>query len=90
MQTKSASFIQRNNTAAVWLQYNPILKKGEIGIESDTRKVKLGDGVHTWSDLEYRINNDVDVMYCAGETITISPQNTLSAKLVYEVYSVDE
>ena len=28
---------------------NPILLKGEIGIEIDTNKIKIGDGVKTWT-----------------------------------------
>ena len=32
---------------------NPILLKGEIGIEIDTNKIKIGDGVKTWTQLDY-------------------------------------
>jgi hypothetical protein len=36
-----------------WSNANPILLLGEVGIESDTRKVKVGDGVTHWNDLDY-------------------------------------
>lgn len=45
--------ITRNDTAANWLQNNPILLKGEMGIEIDTNKIKVGDGVTPWSSLSY-------------------------------------
>lgn len=32
---------------------NPILADGEIGLETDTRKIKLGDGVTAWNSLSY-------------------------------------
>ncbi len=44
---------QRNDTAARWTQYNPVLAKGEIGIEIDTAKFKFGDGVTAWNSLKY-------------------------------------
>jgi hypothetical protein len=43
----------RHDTAANWLSVNPLLALGEAGFETDTRKVKYGDGVTVWSDLLY-------------------------------------
>lgn len=43
----------RNGTAAEWTAANPILLKGEQGIETDTNKVKYGDGVTAWISLAY-------------------------------------
>jgi len=43
----------RRDTAANWLSINPILSAGEIGLESDTEKIKLGDGVSDWDELNY-------------------------------------
>lgn len=43
----------RNDTAALWNTKNPILLKGEIGIENDTRKIKIGDGITQWNELQY-------------------------------------
>ena len=43
----------RNDTSTNWTTYNPILAEGEIGIESDTKKIKVGDGVKTWTQLDY-------------------------------------
>lgn len=40
-------------TAAALAAANPVLLKGEIVYESDTRKRKLGDGVTAWNSLPY-------------------------------------
>lgn len=43
----------RNDTAENWTTKNPVLSKGEMGIESDTNKFKFGDGLSKWSELPY-------------------------------------
>lgn len=43
----------RSGTAAAWTAANPVLREGEIGWEVDTKRVKVGDGVTAWADLEY-------------------------------------
>ena len=40
-------------TAAEWTAKNPVLLKGEMGIETDTHKIKVGDGSTQWSELAY-------------------------------------
>lgn len=40
-------------TAAVWTAQNPILQSGELGLETDTRRLKVGDGTATWTALVY-------------------------------------
>jgi hypothetical protein len=49
-----AQIIQmRRGTAAEWTSANPILAEGEIGVEKDTFKWKVGDGVQHWTPLPY-------------------------------------
>jgi hypothetical protein len=43
----------RRDTAANWTAANPILLAGEIGVELDTKRMKLGDGVASWNALAY-------------------------------------
>jgi len=43
----------RRGTASQWTSSNPILAAGEMGVETDTRKVKIGDGTSTWTTLDY-------------------------------------
>jgi hypothetical protein len=51
--TLTALMKQRYDTAANWTAANPTLLAGEIGIESDTNKWKLGDGSTAWTSLGY-------------------------------------
>lgn len=43
----------RNDVAATWTSVNPILAQGEFGYESDTQKIKVGDGATHWVSLPY-------------------------------------
>ena len=43
----------RRGTASEWTTANPILAAGEMGIETDTRKFKFGDGTTPWNTLAY-------------------------------------
>lgn len=49
-----ANLIQlRRGTRAEWNARNPVLAIGEPGVETDTRRVKYGDGHLPWQDLPY-------------------------------------
>jgi uncharacterized protein YoxC len=48
--------LQRRGTAEQWTAANPVLGAGEIGFETDTGKLKVGDNVNTWLDLAYFVN----------------------------------
>ena len=42
-----------------WYDANPQLAAGELAIETDTNRIKIGDGSTNWRDLDYAIvNND--------------------------------
>ena len=43
----------RNDTAENWTNANPLLLKGEMGVETDTGKTKIGNGTAHWEDLKY-------------------------------------
>jgi len=51
--TVPVKMAQRRDTAANWTSANPTLLAGEIGIESDTNKIKLGTGSASWTALGY-------------------------------------
>lgn len=44
---------QRRDTAANWTSKNSVLLDGEIGIEKDTGKAKVGNGSTAWNSLAY-------------------------------------
>lgn len=43
----------RRDTAANWTTNNPVLEDSEPGRETDTGKIKYGDGTTHWNDLAY-------------------------------------
>ena len=57
----------RNDLAATWHSKNPVLNKGEIGIEIDTRKMKVGDGTTAWKALSYMGADANDILAVINE-----------------------
>lgn len=43
----------RRDIASAWTSANPTLAAGEMGLETDTSKFKMGDGVTAWNSLAY-------------------------------------
>lgn len=43
----------RRGTAAEWTAANPTLAQGEMGMETDTYKFKIGTGTTAWNSLQY-------------------------------------
>jgi hypothetical protein len=58
----SALMKQRYDTAANWTGQNPTLLAGEIGIESDTKKWKVGTGATAWTSLVYAIGGTYPIV----------------------------
>ena len=53
-----SSIIQvKRGTAAGWTSANPTLNAGEIGFETDTKKIKVGDGSTAWTSLGYTVTD---------------------------------
>jgi hypothetical protein len=50
----------RRGTAAQWTSANPTLSSGEFGFETDTNKLKCGNGSTAWNSLAY-IATDGDI-----------------------------
>jgi len=48
----------RKGSAAQWTTSNPVLADGEPGFERDTNRLKIGNGVDTWADLDYYVDTD--------------------------------
>lgn len=47
------SILTRGGTAAQWTAANPILAAREVGVETDTGKLKVGNGSTAWTSLAY-------------------------------------
>lgn len=43
----------RRDTSSNWSSVNPTLAQGELGLETNTGKVKIGDGTTAWNSLSY-------------------------------------
>lgn len=62
----------RRDTAERWFLSDPVLFEGEVGVEIDTERFKLGDGVRKWSDLSYFIPED-QISSSPGGPGTVGP-----------------
>ena len=62
-----------------WIQKNPILRLGEPAYSTDVNKLKIGDGIHLWSEIPYLLQTEYEEimealehgMYSAGNGIVI-------------------
>ena len=48
----------RRGNAIDWYNANPVLAEGEICVELDSGKFKIGDGIQNWNDLLYSTGQD--------------------------------
>ena len=73
----------RRDTAANWTLANPILAQGEPGYETDTDKIKYGDGTTVWASLSYfgGAGNDPTAIHSDGsnEILAITEKTALIA-----------
>ncbi len=85
----------RRGGAQEWANSNPTLAQGELGIELDTGRFKIGDGVTAWNTLTYErpvestsntantlVQRDADGNFAAGTiTATLIGNSSTSARL---------
>lgn len=62
----------RRDDAANWTSVNPIPALGEICLEMDSRRFKVGDGILDWNNLPYW-NERPHITTISGTTHTLSP-----------------
>ena len=68
------TFQLKRGTAQRWIEVNPILKQGEPGFEYDTGKLKIGDGIKHWLELDYVGSN-----FNESEIVSVEKLADLSA-----------
>ena len=85
----------RRGGAQEWQNSNPILAQGEFGVELDTGRIKIGDGVTSWNTLRYErpiesvsntantlVQRDTDGNFSAGTiTATLIGNSATSSRL---------
>ena len=71
----------RKGTAALWTAVNPILAEGELGLETDTGKIKGGNGIDAWNSLPYSGSGGGGGHSWGSITGTLSSQTDLQTAL---------
>src|SRR6185295_3405548 len=69
----------RRDTAAGWTSTNPVLAAGEPGLESDTARIKFGDGTTAWSALPYFLGH-VDDRSDASKPVSSAQAGAIAAR----------
>jgi hypothetical protein len=64
----------RRDTAANWTSTNPVLAAGEIGLETNTRKTKFGDGTTAWTSLAYATSGGITSSDTAPSSPSVGDQ----------------
>ena len=63
-------FQLRRGIASEWTSANPILAAGEVGVETDTNKIKIGNGNSGWTSLSYAIGGASGASGITGPYVT--------------------
>lgn len=93
----ASKLIQRKDTAANWTSANTVLSSGEIGVETDTGKIKIGNGTQGWTVLSYAgapmptgtVVGTSDAQTLTNKTINLT-NNTLVANSLQILSSVTD
>ena len=80
MATLKTKLLIRRDTAANWTSSDTQLSAGELGYESDTGKLKIGDGTTVWTHLHYFGESFITITG-TGNTIVDATYNTTSGIL---------
>ena len=69
----------RRGTASEWSAVNPALAAGEVGYETDTGKIKVGNGSTTWNGLPYSSEGPTGPTGLTGATGPTGPTGVAGA-----------
>lgn len=59
----------RRDTSSNWATYNPVLADGEFALETDTRKLKIGNGEQPYNDLAYQEEKTYTLPIATADTL---------------------
>lgn len=90
----------RSDIASEWARVNPVLLKGEVGIEynpavapSEGRviKIKIGDGTTAWNALGYVADYDASIAAINGQITTLNGADTVTGSVSQKIKAaIDE
>jgi len=66
----------RRGNSSAWTSADPTLEPGEIGVESDTGKFKIGDGSTAWTTLAYAATRPTDLTNTVDDYVRIADVGT--------------
>ena len=77
----------RSDTAANWTSVNSTLAQGEIGLETDTNRIKIGNGSTAWVSLAYASWTTVSPAFTSNPTAPTQTRDDNSTKLATTAYA---
>lgn len=81
-KTLNTRIIIRNDTSTNWtINKNKVLLKGEIGLETDTGKYKVGDGSTTWENLTYYKHIADGTIFGLVDDVKVDGTSVVSSKI---------
>ena len=86
-RTLQAKLKVRSDTATNWQSNNPVLLQGEPALETDTNKLKFGNGTSAYNDLPYVSSDAVTVEANPADEAT---QTLEKLKVQDSVYSIPQ
>jgi len=80
---RKASIQIRRDTRNNWLAENAVLKNGELGYETDTGILKIGDGTSGWNTIvRFANQNDISMLNeRIDDVLTVSSNNIYGVKI---------
>lgn len=73
-------FQLRGDSAENWSSKNPVLLKNEPGYDTTNRRLKLGDGLTAWNDLEYVAPDVINDLLTGGADRALSAEQGIILK----------
>lgn len=73
----------RGGTAAEWTSENPTLAAREMGVETDTHKLKIGDGTTAWTSLSYTVASDSTKQPLDATLTAVARVTTAADSVIY-------
>lgn len=80
----AATIKLRGDTAANWTSEDPTLSAREVGLETDTKRFKVGDGATAWTSLAYAVPD----ISSTGDLTTASTTNPLAPTWTTAMHTV--